>query len=89
MQQIEGKSANETLEWLMQHTVETAENAEECLKINYHGNKKTIQALLPLLQSSPDGRIVTVSSVFGQLSVCTYAHILVINIRCVENDSVS
>uniref|UniRef100_A0A0E0CP00 UBX domain-containing protein n=1 Tax=Oryza meridionalis TaxID=40149 RepID=A0A0E0CP00_9ORYZ len=65
---IEGKSANETLEWLMQHTVETAENAEECLKINYHGNKNTIQAFLPLLQSSPDGGIVIVSSVFGQLS---------------------
>ncbi|KAF0931692.1 hypothetical protein E2562_005688 [Oryza meyeriana var. granulata] len=66
--EIEDKSAHETLEWLMQHTVETTENAEECLRINYHGTKNVIQALLHLLQSSPDGRIVTVSSVFGQLS---------------------
>ncbi|XP_006647591.2 (+)-neomenthol dehydrogenase-like [Oryza brachyantha] len=65
---IEGKNANETLEWLGQHTVETSENAQECLRVNYHGAKNAIEALLPLLQSSPDGRIVTVSSSFGQLS---------------------
>ncbi|KAG8060100.1 hypothetical protein GUJ93_ZPchr0002g26712 [Zizania palustris] len=65
---IEGKSANEALEWLSQQTVETNEHAEECLRINYHGTKNAVQALLPLLQSSPDGRIVIVSSIYGKLS---------------------
>uniref|UniRef100_A0A0D9VIT0 UBX domain-containing protein n=1 Tax=Leersia perrieri TaxID=77586 RepID=A0A0D9VIT0_9ORYZ len=54
---IEGKSPNETLKWLMQHTVETTENAEECLRINYHGTTAVIQTLFPLLQLSSDGRI--------------------------------
>lgn len=66
---VEDKSANETLQWLMQHTIETYENAEECLRTNYHGTKNVIQALLPLLQSSPDGRIVNISSILGQLSL--------------------
>ncbi|MBA0629444.1 hypothetical protein Godav_024001, partial [Gossypium davidsonii] len=38
------------------------ELAEECLKINYYGAKRTAEALIPLLQLSNLPRIVNVSS---------------------------
>ncbi|KAF5451560.1 hypothetical protein F2P56_026658 [Juglans regia] len=48
-------------------STETNELAEECLKTNYHGAKRMIEALLPLLQLSNSPRIVNVSSSIGQL----------------------
>uniref|UniRef100_A0A7N2MM43 Uncharacterized protein n=1 Tax=Quercus lobata TaxID=97700 RepID=A0A7N2MM43_QUELO len=44
------------------------EKAEECLNTNYHGVRRVIEALLPLLQLSPTGaRIVNVSSLRSEL----------------------
>ncbi|GLT62602.1 hypothetical protein SLA2020_352240 [Shorea laevis] len=48
---------------------ETFELPEECLKTNYYGAKRMIDALLPLLQLSDSPRIVNVSSTIGQLKV--------------------
>ncbi|XP_044503862.1 (+)-neomenthol dehydrogenase-like [Mangifera indica] len=46
---------------------ETYELAEECLKINYYGAKRTCEALIPLLQLSDSPKIVNVSSAAGSL----------------------
>ncbi|KAK3144152.1 hypothetical protein QOZ80_4AG0309390 [Eleusine coracana subsp. coracana] len=62
-----GKSPMERLHWLLQHSSESYEEAEECLKINYFGTKYVTEALLPLLQSSSDGRLINVSSNYGLL----------------------
>lgn len=56
---------------------ETCDAGKECLKINYHGTKRVIQAFLPLLLASDDGRIVNVSSVLGQLRVPKLSYPLV------------
>ncbi|CAN6273636.1 unnamed protein product [Urochloa humidicola] len=62
-----GKDQNEIAEWLKQRTTQNFQQGEECLKINYHGTKNVTEALLPLVQSSSDGRIVNVTSAFGLL----------------------
>ncbi|KXG31186.2 hypothetical protein SORBI_3004G304400 [Sorghum bicolor] len=62
-----GKDQNEIAEWLKQRTTQNTEQAEECVRINYHGTKTVTEALLPLVQSSSDGRIVNVTSAFGLL----------------------
>ncbi|CAN6279337.1 unnamed protein product [Urochloa humidicola] len=62
-----GKDQNEIAEWLKERTTQNAQQVEECLKINYHGTKNVTEALLPLVQSSSDGRIVNVTSSFGLL----------------------
>ncbi|CAN6228992.1 unnamed protein product [Urochloa humidicola] len=62
-----GKSAVERLQWLLQRSTESYEEAEECLKINYFGTKYVTEALLPILLSSSDGRLVNVSSNLGLL----------------------
>ena len=67
--QMVGKDQNEIAEWLKQRTTQNTEQAEECVKINYHGTKTVTEALLPLVQSSSDGRIVNVTSAFGLLRV--------------------
>lgn len=59
----------ESFEWLKQHTTEPCEKAEECLRTNYHGTKNVTEALLPLLLSSSDARVVNISSLFGLLRV--------------------
>jgi (+)-neomenthol dehydrogenase len=64
-----GKDQNEIAEWLKQRTTQNTEQAEECVRINYHGTKTVTEALLPLVQSSSDGRIVNVTSAFGLLRV--------------------
>ncbi|XVE73898.1 hypothetical protein DITRI_Ditri11bG0155700 [Diplodiscus trichospermus] len=43
------------------------ELAEECLKTNYHGARRMIEAFVPLLQLSDSARIVNVSSIMGLL----------------------
>ncbi|WVZ74450.1 hypothetical protein U9M48_022629 [Paspalum notatum var. saurae] len=64
---IAGKDQNEIAAWLKQRTTQNTQQGEECLKINYHGTKTVTEALLPLVQSSCDGRIVNVTSAFGLL----------------------
>ncbi|KAF8091651.1 hypothetical protein N665_0439s0017 [Sinapis alba] len=43
------------------------ELAKECLNINYYGQKRMCEALIPLLQLSDSPRIISVSSFMGQL----------------------
>lgn len=64
---LAGKDDMERAEWLRQRTTQTTEEAEGCLRINYHGTKNVTEAFLPLVQSSSDGRIVNVTSSFGLL----------------------
>ncbi|KAL5565585.1 hypothetical protein UlMin_028749 [Ulmus minor] len=45
----------------------TYELAEECLKTNYYGARRLVEALLPLLQLSDSPRVVNVSSDLGLL----------------------
>ncbi|KAK1559851.1 hypothetical protein Q3G72_019086 [Acer saccharum] len=47
------------------------EMAEECLKTNYYGAKRIIEAHIPLLQLSDSPRIVNVSSLSGLLKAKT------------------
>lgn len=68
--QSSGKDQNEIAEWLKQRTTQSTQQGEECLRINYHGTKKVTEALLPLVLSSADGRIINVTSAFGLLRVC-------------------
>ncbi|KAK8449262.1 hypothetical protein SEVIR_7G188700v4 [Setaria viridis] len=55
------------LEWMATAVRETYAAAREGLQTNYYGTKHVIEALLPLLQASSDGRIVNVSSEWGLL----------------------
>ncbi|CAN6228984.1 unnamed protein product [Urochloa humidicola] len=66
-EKFKGMDRDERLEWLWGNCRETYDAAKEGLKTNYYGTKHVIEALLPLLQASSDGRIVTVSSDFGLL----------------------
>jgi (+)-neomenthol dehydrogenase len=50
-------------------TTHTYELAEDCVRTNYYGAKRMIEALLPLLHLSNSPRIVNVSSFMGQLRV--------------------
>ncbi|CAN6286427.1 unnamed protein product [Urochloa humidicola] len=52
------------LKWCLR---ETCDAGKACLSTNYHGTKRVVGALLPLLLASDDGRIVNVSSELGQL----------------------
>jgi (+)-neomenthol dehydrogenase len=69
------------LEWMFQNVHETCDSAKEGVQTNYYGTKHVIQALLPLLKTSSDGRIVNVSSGFGLLRViihwqsCIFIHL--------------
>ncbi|RLM65363.1 hypothetical protein C2845_PM16G14810 [Panicum miliaceum] len=64
---FKGMDRDERLEWLWGNCRETYDAAKEGLQTNYYGTKHVIEALLPLLQASSDGRIVNVSSDFGLL----------------------
>ncbi|XP_066322188.1 salutaridine reductase-like [Miscanthus floridulus] len=57
----------ERIETISKHITESYEEAEKCLRTNYHGIKAVTKALLPLLQSSSHGRIVNISSYYGLL----------------------
>ncbi|KAI4355018.1 hypothetical protein L6164_003836 [Bauhinia variegata] len=46
---------------------QTYELGEECLRVNYYGAKRTVEALLHLLQLSDSPAIVNVSSSMGRL----------------------
>jgi (+)-neomenthol dehydrogenase len=71
----------ERLQWLLQHSTESYEEAEECLNINYFGTKHVTEALLPLLQSSSDGRIINVSSNYGLLRVLSLFELVLYIVR--------
>ena len=61
---------------MWRNTRETYDAAKKGLQTNYYGTKHVIEALLPLLQASSDGRIVNVSSDFGLLRVTSFDHLL-------------
>ncbi|XP_021279592.1 (+)-neomenthol dehydrogenase-like [Herrania umbratica] len=50
-------------------TSQTYELAEECLKTNYYGMKRMVEALAPFLQLSDSVRIVNVTSYLGVLQL--------------------
>ncbi|KAL6638108.1 hypothetical protein ACP70R_025680 [Stipagrostis hirtigluma subsp. patula] len=64
-----GMDMSQRLEWVLKLCRETCDAGKEALRTNYYGTKQVIEALLPLLRASSDGRIVNVSSEFGQLRV--------------------
>ncbi|KAL9225691.1 hypothetical protein vseg_001585 [Gypsophila vaccaria] len=64
MEAIRNRGAEINYDGVMKQTYELA---EECLQTNYYGVKRTINALLPLLQLSDSPRIVNVSSDVGLL----------------------
>jgi NAD(P)-dependent dehydrogenase (short-subunit alcohol dehydrogenase family) len=73
--QFKGMDRDERLEWLWANCRETYDAAKEGVQTNYYGTKHVIEAFLPLLQASSDGRIVNVSSDFGLLRV-TYFNLV-------------
>ncbi|EES07550.1 hypothetical protein BDA96_04G325000 [Sorghum bicolor] len=66
-QKLAGMDFMERIETIHKHITEPYEEAEKCLRTNYHGIKAVTKALLPLLQSSSHGRIVNMSSDYGLL----------------------
>ncbi|KAJ1293055.1 hypothetical protein BS78_01G038900 [Paspalum vaginatum] len=63
-----GMGMDQRLELLLKWCLRASPDAGKiCLRTNYHGTKRVIGALLPLLLASADGRVVNVSSEFGQL----------------------
>ncbi|KAF7017340.1 hypothetical protein CFC21_030799 [Triticum aestivum] len=55
------------VEWMLKNAREPIDSAKNSVKTNYYGTKHVIEALLPLLQASSEGRIVNVSSNYGLL----------------------
>lgn len=70
-----GLDFHQRIEWMSKNVRERIEGAIKGVQTNYYGTKHVTEALLTLLQSSSDGRIVNVSSDFGLL-------------RCVTNEEV-
>ncbi|KAJ1280149.1 hypothetical protein BS78_04G209400 [Paspalum vaginatum] len=66
-QELAGKDTVEKLERIRKHSTEPYEQAEKCLRTNYHGTKAVTKAMLPLLLTSSHGRIVNISSSYGLL----------------------
>ncbi|CAN6249484.1 unnamed protein product [Urochloa humidicola] len=66
-EKFNGMDRNQRLQWLANSVRDTYDAAREGLQTNYYGVKHVIEALLPLLQASSDGRIVNVSSEWGLL----------------------
>ncbi|XP_044961759.1 salutaridine reductase-like [Hordeum vulgare subsp. vulgare] len=63
------------IEWMFKNVNERIDGARKSVQTDYYGTKRVTEALLNLLQSSSDGRIVNVSSDFGLL-------------RCISNEEV-
>jgi (+)-neomenthol dehydrogenase len=74
MRQFDGMDAYQRIRLMRNTSRETYETAKQGMQTNYYGTKRVTEALLPLLQSSSDGRIVNVSSNFGLLSVSFIDH---------------
>ncbi|KAL5668773.1 hypothetical protein ACJX0J_020994, partial [Zea mays] len=66
-QELAGMDLMQRIEAINKHNTEPYEQAQKCLRTNYHGTKAVTKALLPLLQSSSHGRIVNLSSSYGLL----------------------
>ncbi|CAL5069067.1 unnamed protein product [Urochloa decumbens] len=66
-EKFSGMDMLQRFEWFANAILETYDDAREGLQTNYYGTKLVIEALLPLLQASSDGRIVNVSSGWGLL----------------------
>ncbi|CAL5069059.1 unnamed protein product [Urochloa decumbens] len=66
-EQFSGMDWQQRIDWMHENSRETYSTAKEGVQTNYYGTKHVTEALLPLLQSSSDGRIVNVSSFFGLL----------------------
>ncbi|KAL5650176.1 hypothetical protein ACJX0J_040985, partial [Zea mays] len=66
-EELSGMDMVQRLQCMLKRVRETYDAATEGIKTNYYGIKHVIEALLPLLQASSDGRIVNVSSDFGLL----------------------
>ncbi|CAM0908957.1 unnamed protein product [Alopecurus aequalis] len=67
-EKFDGMDAQQRIEWMWTNSRQTYETAKQAVQTNYYGAKRVTEALLPLLRSSSDGRIVNVSSNFGLLS---------------------
>uniref|UniRef100_A0ACD5USS1 Uncharacterized protein n=1 Tax=Avena sativa TaxID=4498 RepID=A0ACD5USS1_AVESA len=63
-----GLDVYQRLEWMVKSVNETFHSAKKGVQTNYYGTKHVIEALLPLLQSTSEGRIVNVSSDYGLLT---------------------
>lgn len=68
-EKFSGLDLHQRVEWMVNNAKETLGTAKQGVLTNYYGTKHVIEALLPLLQSSSDGRIVNVSSNFGLLTM--------------------
>jgi len=66
-EQFDGMDWHQRIGWMYKNSRQTYSTAKEGLQTNYYGTKHVTEALLPLLQSSSDGRVVNVSSGFGLL----------------------
>ncbi|KAL5215007.1 hypothetical protein ABZP36_004159 [Zizania latifolia] len=66
-EQFVGMDGQQRIEWMNKQGQETYDTANNGVQTNFYGTRHVIQALLPILLSSPDGRIVNVSSQFGLL----------------------
>lgn len=75
MEQFSGMDWHERIGWMWKNSRETHDTAKQGIQTNYYGTKNVIEALLPLLMSSSDGRIVNVSSGFGLLRVIQFLYI--------------
>ncbi|KAL6651102.1 hypothetical protein ACP70R_010027 [Stipagrostis hirtigluma subsp. patula] len=71
VEQFGGMDEHKRVEWMWKNCQQTCDAAKAGLQTNYYGAKHVTEALLPLLQSSSDGRIVNVSSGFGLLRFFT------------------
>ncbi|XP_051218406.1 (+)-neomenthol dehydrogenase [Lolium perenne] len=67
-EKFSGLDFHQRLEWMFTNINETVDGSKEGVKTDYYGTKHVIEALLPLLQSSSDGRLVNVSSDAGLLT---------------------
>ena len=76
MHQFDGMDASQRMDWMWNTCRQTYEAAKRGMQTNYYGTKRVTEALLPLLRSSSDGRLVNVSSNFGLLSVSTIDQML-------------
>ncbi|KAG8044482.1 hypothetical protein GUJ93_ZPchr0497g7031 [Zizania palustris] len=64
---FDGMDKQQRIEWMNKQVQQTYDAAKNGVQTNFYGATHVIRALLPLLLSSPEGRIVNVSSDFGLL----------------------
>ncbi|OEL23617.1 (+)-neomenthol dehydrogenase [Dichanthelium oligosanthes] len=67
VEKFSGMDDHKRVEWMSKNCRQIYDAAKQGLQTNYYGTKQVTEALLPLLLSSSDGRIVNVTSGFGLL----------------------